>query len=392
MIEKSSVEVTPELLEQNPLLAMALTGMSMLVIAALVGSLTSWFYLVMKARRGEAWLPVEPRGPRAWGLADLVVVVVLVVMFQSLFATAYIRLAGIDLGNLVDKPLPAAVSAAASFGNVAAVGLTLAWLAFRFQVLPSHAGFRTSGWLKQLQVAGVATLATLPIVYLMMAGVSIGLDTEYEHPLLDEIRATATLGSYLLGVVTAVLLAPLAEEFLFRVMLQGWLQSWPLSSPQEILLGASPFQRRQTQMAGLIPPSIVGEVNSDMPADTVENPYQPPVVTGLVDDRNVEDTVRRVTESELDDNYFVAVPPVWPAVVTGILFGLAHWGYGLSFIPLIVLGVVLGLIYRSTNSIWPCFVVHFALNATSMLGLGLSILMERAELVGFMFYRLLAGP
>ena len=65
--------------------------------------------------------------------------------------------------------------------------------------------------------------------------------------------------------------------------------------------------------------------------------------------------------------------------MTGILFGLAHWGYGLSFIPLIVLGIVLGMLYRATHSIWPCFLVHFALNSTSMLGLGLSILLERAK-------------
>ena len=72
------------------------------------------------------------------------------------------------------------------------------------------------------------------------------------------------------------------------------------------------------------------------------------------------------------------VPPVWPSVVTGILFGLAHWGYGLSFIPLIVLGIVLGLVYRATHSIWPCILIHAMLNGTSMLALGATILIQRA--------------
>ncbi len=379
MIEKNTLEITPELLEQNPILAMALTSMSMLVIAVLIGSLASWIYLVTKARRGEPWLVIEPRGPRAWGLADLVVVVVLVVACQTLFASAYVRLSGIELGDREGKPLPAAVSAAASFGNLAAVGLSLAWLSLRFQVSPSHVGFRASGWWRQLRIAVIATLATLPIVYLLMAAVSIGLDTAYKHPLLDEIRATATLGSYLLGVVTAVLLAPLAEEFLFRVILQGWLQSIPFSSPQEILLGASPNRRLESQRMNVVTAEIIDTKTSVQPEAVSQEKALPPILSSLQ-----SELAQTVSPNDLDDAYITIIPPLWPAVVTGILFGLAHWGYGLSFIPLIVLGIVLGLIYRATNSIWPCFLVHFALNGTSMLGLGLSILVERAELVAMM--------
>ncbi len=70
------------------------------------------------------------------------------------------------------------------------------------------------------------------------------------------------------------------------------------------------------------------------------------------------------------------LPPLWPALVTGVLFGLAHLGYGLSFIPLIVLGIILGLLYRATHSIWPSLMVHFILNSSSMIALGIGILIE----------------
>ena len=72
------------------------------------------------------------------------------------------------------------------------------------------------------------------------------------------------------------------------------------------------------------------------------------------------------------------VPPLWPSLVTGTLFGLAHFGYGLSFIPLIVLGILLGLLYRATHSIWPSLVVHVMLNGSSMTALGVAILIEQA--------------
>lgn len=382
MAENNKLEVTAELLEQNPLLAMAMSGMSLLIIAMLVGSLLSWIFLIVKARRGLPWLSVEPRAPSVWGLADLVVVVVLVVACQTLFASAYVRFSGIELVRIEGKPLPAAVSTAASAGNLAALGLTLAWLALRFQISAKRVGFRSDQMWHQLQIAVVATLAVLPIVYLMMAAVSIGLDAAYRHPLLDEIRATATLGSYLLGVLTAVLLAPLAEEFLFRVILQGWLQAIPFSSPQQIVMGASYSQRMENQQSNVILAEVVNpsSIQHDAQAEQTNILISPSVAENSLG----TDPPQLVSQANLDESLLTCVPPIWPAIVTGILFGLAHWGYGLSFIPLIALGIVLGLIYRATNSIWPCFLIHMALNGTSMLGLGLSILVERAKVIAAM--------
>jgi membrane protease YdiL (CAAX protease family) len=406
-MKANSLEITPELLEQNPWLAIALTGMSAFVVAVLMGSLVSWGFLIFKARRGEAWLAAEPRLPRVWGLADLAIVLVLVVSCQTLFASAYVRLAGVELAGLQGKAMPAAVSAVASLGNILAIVLTLGWLALRFQVSPGHVGFRSQGWIHQLQIAVVTTLATLPIVYVLMAAVSIGLDTAYQHPLLDEIRATATLGSYLLGVLTAVVLAPLAEEFLFRVMLQGWMQSWSVSSLSEIILGASSEQRVSARISDLIVADVVSEpqartqaadATAELNADSVPPTLQP-LNSSLHESTSslapLSRAEKQPNESQPDpslmDDLLARTPPVWPSLITGVLFGLAHWGYGLSFIPLIILGIVLGLVYRATNSIWPCFFIHLALNATSMLGLGLSILVERADLVALLSARIGAG-
>jgi membrane protease YdiL (CAAX protease family) len=431
MNDQQTIELTPELLEQNPILAVALSAMSLMVIALLVGSLASWIYLILRVRRGQPLLVVEPCVPRVWGLADLMIVAVLIVVCQIAFASLYVRWAGAAAEGTGGEQVSSAVAAAASLGNVLAIGLSLVWLALRFQVAPAHVGFRVSGWWRQLQIGVVATLAVLPIVYLLMAAVSIGLQSEYKHPLLDEVRRNATLGSYLLGVVTAVLLAPLAEEFLFRVMLQGWLQSWAVSTPRQIVMGARLEERAALANPVLESPVLVSPVpespvpespvpespvpespvpespvpESPMPespvpesrrsagqtadqsatwdveAELVEetNPYRAPASSSGLHDAARVGGATSSPPNALHDAYWVYTPPLWPAIVTGILFGLAHWGYGLSFIPLIVLGIVLGLLYRATHSIWPCFLVHFALNGSSMLGLGLSILLERAK-------------
>lgn len=386
MNDNQTVELTPEFLEQYSVLSFAV---SLIILGMLTGALASWTYLIVRAVRRQPLLTVEPSTPRVWGLADVMFIAITSVICQIVFASAYVRIAGQGIPENGDAQLTAAVATAASLGNVAAIVLALGWLALRFNVTPEHAGFRTQGWWRQLQIGVVATLAVLPVVYLLMAAVSIGLKTEYSHPLLDEVRRNATLGSYLLGVVTAVLLAPLAEEFLFRVLIQGWLQSWPVSTPRQILFGAGLAERNVTlKNATSNSAWDAGDDGEwDVQAELVDAPLHPPLVATTVSASPNPYAVPLSSEAGQagvdsvapHDTLAQFVPPVWPSIVTGILFGLAHWGYGLSFIPLIVLGILLGLLYRATNSIWPCFLVHFALNGSSMLMLGFSILVERSK-------------
>ncbi len=52
--------------------------------------------------------------------------------------------------------------------------------------------------------------------------------------------------------------------------------------------------------------------------------------------------------------------------ISAAAFALAHYGHGLSFIPLFPLGVVLGVIARCTGSIVPCIFLHALFNAVSV--------------------------
>ncbi len=164
MNEQASIEITPELLEQNPLLAAALSATSLLIVMLVVGSLASWIYLILRARRGEPWLVVEPSAPRVWGLADLVVVAVLTVACQIFFASAYARLSGFQMPQEETASMPAAISAAASAGNIMAVVLSALWIMLGFRVSLAHVGFLGSGLWRHRQIAVISVLSVLPVV------------------------------------------------------------------------------------------------------------------------------------------------------------------------------------------------------------------------------------
>lgn len=418
-------EITPELLAENPMLALVLTGYAGFVFLFFFGVLASLFGVGYRVYHGRALLPVEPWSPRVWGFADIVVTIVGLVLIQSVLAIVGAKLMGIDLsalGNGDEPPLSLTAVIGASY-LVTMLCATL-WLLARYRVSWSHLGYTIKHVPQGLLAGLVAGFLILPVVLVVGGLVSTGFDTEYKHPVLESMKADGTLGSYLLAVFTAAIAAPIAEEFLFRVLLQGWMQSLPFSSLASAVLGGSKRQRgnpatvffhpasagtlphlregdelepsrdvdmRDVDMRGVdVDPAhlssaelnttdsnsvVESQASGDSPVSSV-NPYEAPdldaVGASFVGRSEAEAGFEREDTADL-------VPPIWPAILTGILFGLAHWGYGLSFVPLIVLGIVLGLLYRATHSIWPCILVHFMLNASSMITLGVAVMMEQAR-------------
>jgi len=57
------------------------------------------------------------------------------------------------------------------------------------------------------------------------------------------------------------------------------------------------------------------------------------------------------------------LPHGWlPIIITAVLFGLAHTGYGPEPIPLFFLGLILGYLYQRTHRILPCIITHAIFN------------------------------
>jgi membrane protease YdiL (CAAX protease family) len=372
--QSPSTEETQKLIEQNPLIALAVFGLLLLFSFLIVGCLVTWLFLLKRIANGKPLLLIEAWTPRIWGFLDLVVIALLVLVFQFQSVRIGCSVLGIDGSTIGEgKAMPIALAAALSLGNLLAMLASMSWIVLRYHNALAASGvvnvlvqmgFSLQRLSKNLAIGFVATLACLPLVYGMLYLVNLGFDTTYNHPLLDEMKRDGTLFAYFLTGLSAVVIAPLVEEFLFRVMIQGWLQSVPFGSLKSIFIGgpvevshqAACLAPREDLATRRVSEDLVTRrVSEDLRPGHSVNPYEVTVDAGI-------GVVGK------------AYPPLWPAFLTGILFGLAHLGYGYSFIPLMVLGTVLGLLYRATQTIWPSLVVHILLNGTSIYALGVSIL------------------
>lgn len=211
-------------------------------------------------------------------------------------------------------------------------------------------GLRTDSLPRDIGVGLWVLFLVIPILMVFSGLVNYYTKTEYNHPVIDMM----TQHPWAFGVVAwmAVIVAPISEEFLFRTMLIGFFESIHfgfLKSARSFFLGWMPSSgldaspaREQLSIA-LRPTAPVIE----------------PVPT--------EDAGRAEEYS----------PPWWPALLSGLLFGVAHWDYGLSWLPLVFFGIVLGRVYQLRQSLVTCITIHMAFNAINLLNLWLSIGLPR---------------
>jgi len=88
----------------------------------------------------------------------------------------------------------------------------------------SDYGVDLQGWRGEVRAGALAYLATIPLVILVMQGMSRLRGPETVHPFL-RLLETAHDRTIVAVVFAGVVAAPLAEELIFRVLFQGLLES-----------------------------------------------------------------------------------------------------------------------------------------------------------------------
>jgi membrane protease YdiL (CAAX protease family) len=172
--------------------------------------------------------------------------------------------------------------------------------------------------------------AALVPIYAIMLVLNFALEPTEGHPLVERLLEHHSLGMMAAAAFTAIIAAPLYEEAAFRLVLQGWLE------------------RVEFFRASRAP---IAEIEGDSTDD---------------------DGVARRSE-------FLYAPArtQWvPIAVSGTLFGLAHWGHGVSPLPLVLLGFILGYAYQRTHRIVPCITCHMMFNGFTFLMLALQFAEE----------------
>lgn len=226
-------------------------------------------------------------------------------------------------------------------------------------------GWRGDQVMSDLSAGLQCFLMMTPPILILSAVLQQVTQVKYEHPVIEMIQKYP----WMLGLAfwQAAIVAPISEEFAFRGLILGWFESIHFAKDKlhAILFGLK--VREEVALESCVTQGQEGK--SEAPIATVEPanlPYSPP---SPIDTLHTNDGM--VFDAPVS-------PPWWPAIISGALFGLAHFSYGVSWIPLIVFGIVLGRLYQFRQSMLPVILVHVLFNSMSLLMLGLSILLPNS--------------
>jgi membrane protease YdiL (CAAX protease family) len=291
---------------------------------AIVASSLVWGWIVARWNKGREPLFVEPRSQVPWRPAEVILVVAISVLLQLVALQTLQHTMDID-PDLHFEALNSRDFVLVNLGGIVAQIVALA-VAMVLMPLTCGAtridmGFDTRQLRRDFRIGLVSFVAIVPPVYLLQALLYHFFPEQ--HPYIDKLRASPETGSFLVISISVLLVAPLVEEFLFRVLLQGWL---------ERQFGA-PFGRGPSRgsAAGMDHETNEGEVsNSGGPLSAFS---------------------------------FQRAAPI---LISAVIFASLHLRQGPAPIPLFFLAIGLGYLYQCTHRIWPSLFVHLLLNAATL--------------------------
>ena len=332
---------------------------SALFVLILLGVSTVGFitWIARWARQGYV-LPYESRRPapwRAWGALPALILTLMGVgaMLSMRAHEATSEAAATEQVETVEQtPLDPQQFLN---GHLTAVSVQLAMLVGLVVLLVglAQANARDFGLPRSLGEFGrdiglglwVGFAAIIPIFVVQALAISL-LGIPAGHPLLDQLQENPDYRLFLAAAISAVIAAPIVEEFCFRVVLQGGLES----QEDALLAESHPAEPAEaelgTEQPGDTPLLAPGSELWDEPTPEVED--LPPVAPrGL--------------------GVLPGLGRGWaPILASSFIFAMAHLGSGPSPVPLFVFAMFLGYVYQRTHRLVPSIVAHMVLNATSI--------------------------
>jgi membrane protease YdiL (CAAX protease family) len=299
-----------------------------------VASLFGWIWL-LKRWRQSGIQPVQPlpRTEPFWSLAEFFLMFGLLLVCTAAAATTARRywgspdetamtLAEIANGDSTPQSIETltAVAVSISIANILVLVCMFVQMGLtRYQAL-AQSGLWPS-W-DDIRLGGIASVFILPPV--MWLAALLEPVVPYKHNAFELIQKNPVQSMFWAMALGAVVVAPVFEEFMFRMLLQG---------------GGERLVRRSQLLAGR-----ERVRDEDMVA------------------------IEQISSEE------VASWSWWPVVVSSVTFSLMHLGQGAAPIPLFFFAFALGYLYRQTGRLWPCICVHLILNSISLVGFILQVL------------------
>ena len=333
--------------------AMQMAGTIMLAIFGLCAIV--WAMIIARLTRRQPLAPLWPRRqvPWSWWLVLLAFVLYILVTGLILEGAQVVMYGNLNGGNQNKSQQLTLVLAASAIGGFVSTLLTAAVLnsagANKIDLGLDTRWFRTD---LLLGLAGF--LAVLPVVFLIK-WLLLPFSQE-NHPLEQVMRNQPSPSMIFWITLVAVVAAPVVEEFLLRVVFQGWLERCFFRGAQpevaqEVLVMEQPDDPTSP---ALFDASIPYAAPPRLEASAIS-------VSGPLE-LNHWETAGMETEQFVPSGWRAAMP----IVISSVLFAGMHFGHGIDPIPLFFLAVVLGWLYQRTHRLWPCVVLHTALNGLSM--------------------------
>ncbi len=314
---------------------------SCVILFIWIASPLAWImYGVWRSR--SAGLTHAPRRQVPWGMIDIVILYLVLFLAMGFLFVLLKSVYGIDASIRLEDLRPndratllatsAGASLAATFvalsivrvrNRASLIDLGIDWRFFRDDLAIGLAAF--------VLIAGPVFLIQRVLVLLWPS----------KHPLIELVMNNPDPAFFAVSAFSALLVAPLAEEFTYRVILQGWMERVVThrGDPMPLLLGG----------------------HADAARSDGKNEKQLPV------------TAERKSADECKPTNSAPPTSNWPIVASAAIFALMHWGHGPDPIPLFVFALGLGYLYQRTHRVLPCIIVHFLLNAVSLTALLLDV-------------------
>ncbi|WP_422930427.1 lysostaphin resistance A-like protein [Singulisphaera sp. PoT] len=323
----------------------------------LFGMVMAWAWAFMQLRDRKPLLEPSKRIDAPWTLTTVGIVVMTWLLVQIAISVIYMAASGQltpvppaeGKPKALGKMSSAELMAITSIANLVLLILIPIALSTATRAPLRALGLQWAGLKRNVSAGVMGFLITTPVVYFVNFTASrlwqyLG-QKSLEHPVQDMIEANFGIGSAIIALISAVVLAPAAEELIFRGLIQGWL--------------ANQFR-----------PVVISHRPSH---DDLAFPQEDLILESL------DSEVSFPADSEPKDSS-VLVPTTTRTlaiVATSVLFGGVHIAQWPAPIAIFVLALGLGWIYDRTGSLIAPFVMHALFNGLATILLFHSMLQPK---------------
>lgn len=326
-----------------------------LVAVLLCLAVVVWSVLIACRRAGQSLVPYEARDLVPWGLLDVflalgllwILTAVVIAMLRG--GAAQLSGADVTMGDVL----------AQSIASLAVLAISVMTIVVRYRAAGADLGWSAARIGSDIRLGVVAFLALVPPVYALQTVLVRWFPSK--HPLLELIQQNPQPKLIAVCAFSAVVVAPIVEEYLFRGLLQGWLERLAdgRDDSQDILLGGP--ARPMSSDPSHLPQKAAGPVLPRATDADAAHPYQAPA------------HVAHESPGRADRHVAADMPAAyWPMAVSAFAFAMMHVQHGPDWAPLFLLALGLGYLYRQTHRLLPAITVHCLLNACTLLMLSVS--------------------